>query len=682
MRGFISGTRQRERPDLLARKAGRACLATLVFVAGCATAVRREGPPPPESLVAMANRLASGLGQAGTVGGAAVVVQGEESAMAFHGIADRETGEPVGRSTRFRAGSITKLFTAMEAARLADEGLLDLDAPLDTYLPGAAQLRAEGAGVPTIRDALTHRAGLPWNHLAGAVGPWERRKALRDGLDRLPEAVAAQPLPFPPGLGYAYSNVGYALVGLVLERVTGRKYETLIRDHWLTPLAMHDSGFGSARLAQGYEQGRPLPDEAIRDVPAGGLVSTAEDLGRFVRAILRGGRDHQGRVLLAPTTLRRCLLPQGTPGPLDLDFAIGLGWQLRGIEAETPLWLARHSGVIGPFRTELALAVDRGTGVVLLSNTAESEMGLLPLARQALDGLEPAKAPRPFTAEQTTGLAVPPPPRPKTPLPPNAVLEGRYAMPGATFALRADKDSLAFKWAGQDLRIVDDGSSRFKLEALLLGFLPVSPGRLAGMLAIPSVEEDGVWLMLRRPGGFWTFARKVEPRPLPAPWQSACGLWQPTGPEAHAVTSVTLRLEDGHLIADTRYRSGSVESRHLTPLGDDRALLSGFGRGLGEEWRLAADESAGTLIRYSGLTFRRADPEQAPESTPSPRDVPTAGPSGVPTAEDDPKGDMTPMPSGAETDPGLVQPVEGLDEGGLGGNEADAEEAFPTSPEP
>jgi CubicO group peptidase (beta-lactamase class C family) len=674
MRGLIPGTRLRPLRPVRVRQSGRLSLLLVALLAGCAAAVRREGPPPPEALVALANRLAAELGSGGAVGGAAVVIRGEDTAMAFHGVRDRADGAAVDRSTRFRTGSITKLFTALEAARLADEGLIDLDLPLDTYLPGARQLRAEGAGVPTLRDILTHRAGLPWNHLAGALGPWERRKVLRADLDKLPERVAADPLPFPPGLGYAYSNVGYALVGLALERVTGRRYEALIQDHWLTPLAMHDSGFGAIRLAQGYEQGRAVPDDALRDVPAGGLVSTAEDLGRFAKAILRGGRDHHGRALMAPGTLRACLLPQGTAGPLDLDFAIGLGWQLRGIETATPCWLARHSGVVGAFRTELALAIDRGTGVVLLSNTAESEAALLPIARLALDGLEPAAGPRPLVAENIPGLKVPAPPHPKAPLPPIRSLEGRYAMPGATFALRGVGENLRFDWGGQAMRIVDDGLSRFRLEALLLGILPVTPGRLSGILAIPSVEEDGIWLMLRRPGGFWTMARRVDPRPVPAPWLAACGTWQPADAEGHAVDAVTLRLEDGHLLGEVRYRNGLAETRHLTPLADDRALLTGFGRGLGEEWRLAAE---GSVLRYSGVAFKRLEDTPAtPAPSPEATSAPAAG-----EANGDEAGE-TPVPSGSEADAGLVQPVEGLDQGRLGSNEADAEEAFPAFPEP
>lgn len=674
MRGFIPGTRLRSHRPERVRPSGRLALLLVTLLAGCAAAVRREGPPPPEALVTMANRLAAELGAGGAVGGAAVVIRGEDTAMAFHGVRDRADGAAVDRSTRFRAGSVTKLFTALETARLADEGLINLDLPIDTYLPGARQLRAEGAGVPTLRDILTHRGGLPWNHLAGALGPWERRKALRADLDKLPERVAADPLPFPPGLGYAYSNVGYALVGLALERVTGRRYEALIQDHWLTPLAMHDSGFGSTRLAQSYERGQAVPDDALRDVPAGGLVSTAEDLGRFARAILRGGRDHQGRPLISPDTLRACLLPQGTPGPLDLDFAIGLGWQLRGIEPAAPCWLARHSGVVGAFRTELALAMDRGTGVVLLSNTAESEATLLPIARQALDGVEAAAGPRPFVAGDVPGLTVPVPPRPKAPLPPVRSLEGRYAMPGATFALRQAGENLGFDWGGQAMRIVDDGLSRFRIEALLLGFLPVAPGRLSGIVAIPSVEEDGIWLMLRRPGGFWTMARKVDPRPVPATWLAACGSWQPTDAEGHAVDAVTLRVEAGHLLGEVRYRNGLAETRHLTPLADDRALLTGFGRGLGEEWRLAAE---GSVLRYSGVGFRRqADTAATPPPTPEATSAPAAG-----EANDDAAGEA-PVPSGGESDPGLVQPVEGLDQGRLGSNKADAEEAFPASPKP
>lgn len=634
-------------------------VAMLALLAGCATVATREGPLPPPSLRDMAGRMVRGLAGAGAVGAAAVVIRDEEVAFDFHGVEDRSSGQKIDRATRFRAGSLTKLLTAMEAARLAEEGQLNLDRPIDHYLPETANLRAEGAGVPTLREILTHRAGLPWNRLGGALGPWEDRRSLRDSLKDLPASLASQPAPYPAGLGYAYSNTGYSLAGLVLEKVTGRRYEALIQDHWLTPLAMHDSGFGTARLSHGYERGQAWPDEALRDIPAGGLVSTPEDLGRFARAILRGGRDHQGRVVLPWETLRSCLLPQGQPGPLDLDFVIGLGWQLRGIEPEGPMWLARHSGVVGRFRAELALAMDRGTGVVLLANTAESESAMLPLAQAALNGLEPVPGRRTLPPQEAKELAVPALPKPKVALPPPSSLAGRYALPGATFTLRPSGEALSFTLAGQSLRLTPDPLQRLRPEALLLGFLPVPPGRLAGTLVIPSVEQDGTWLMLRRPGGFWTFARKVDLKPVPSSWQEAGGPWLPRDAAGFAVERLSLRMEDGHLLGTVHYRTGAQEERHLTPLGDHRALLTGFGRGLGEEWQLDTEEDE-AVLRYSGITFTRKGA------------VATATPAPI----------ATEPPSGSEADAGPFEPGEGLEQGVFGSDQTDAEEAFPARTEP
>ncbi len=191
-----------------------------------------------------------------------------------------------GPRTIFQIGSVTKVFTALLLADMAERGEVHLSDPAASYLPGPA-----GDG-PTLADLATHTSGLP--RLPRGL----LRSALlhpRDPYARYPPARLVRDAgralrAGSPGSHYAYSNFGFGLLGYLLGQAAGTPYETLVTRRICVPLGLSDTTFaapGPPRAARGHRRARPVPDWRLGALAgAGGLYSTAADLARFLRACL------------------------------------------------------------------------------------------------------------------------------------------------------------------------------------------------------------------------------------------------------------------------------------------------------------------------------------------------------------------------------------------------------------
>ncbi|RYZ43331.1 MAG: class A beta-lactamase-related serine hydrolase [Myxococcaceae bacterium] len=278
------------------------------------TAMGLEAGPrlPPLDREALRQAIA-GLPDA-EVTGALVRVEGVEGRwQGTSGVADVRTGAPVRADARFRIGSMTKTFTATVVLQLAAERRLDLDRPVQEYLP---RLLPSGVYAPiTVRQLLNHTHGLPGVPVPQKDPDWFFENRFRRYSPRELVALALPEGPrFAPGTQQEYGNIGYIVAGLLIEQVTGRPYGDAVRDRILRPLRLGDT-FVPGNLvtipgphAHGYEEvaaeagrcpagaivygTRCLVDvtEASQSVPwaAGEMVSSAADLDRFLVALFQG----------------------------------------------------------------------------------------------------------------------------------------------------------------------------------------------------------------------------------------------------------------------------------------------------------------------------------------------------------------------------------------------------------
>ena len=213
-----------------------------------------------------------------------------------YGMADRDRRIANNPETAFNLGSINKAFTQIAILQLRAAGKLDLDSTLATYWPDYPN--TEVARKITIRQLMRHTSGIGGNIFDPPAGG--RRNDIRVLRDYLPLFVNS-PLQFPPGTRNAYSNAGYVVLGLLVERLSGKDYYTYVREHIFQPAGMTRTGSFLVdslppNTAIGYTRGgtnappsAPLRPNS-RDLPgrgssAGGGYSTAQDLLRFLQAL-------------------------------------------------------------------------------------------------------------------------------------------------------------------------------------------------------------------------------------------------------------------------------------------------------------------------------------------------------------------------------------------------------------
>jgi D-alanyl-D-alanine-carboxypeptidase/D-alanyl-D-alanine-endopeptidase len=351
-------------------------------------------------------RFAEGAGIPGLAFG--VVAGGQLVHQGRSGVADQAGGHAVQEGTAFRIASMTKSFTAACVLTLRDRGLLALDDPLERHLPEAAALALEGADDPriTLRHLLTMTAGFVEDD------PWaDRQLALPAGeLLRLLQGGVA--LSRGPGEAFEYSNLGYALLGQVVQRVSGEPLAELAREVLLEPLGMRDSTFDftslpAARRARGYRRDGPqyveeppLGDGAFGAM--GGLWTTVEDFARYVIFQLAAWEQIEAPPPLLQSSSRRemqrghiVVPPRDHPSPGGGPSGYGLG--LFVAESAHPGRVVYHGGGLPGFGSHVQWLPHHGLGVFAFSNLTYAS-----LSRPVFEALELVAGTLPATAPETT----------------------------------------------------------------------------------------------------------------------------------------------------------------------------------------------------------------------------------------------------------------------------------------
>jgi CubicO group peptidase (beta-lactamase class C family) len=326
---------------------------------------------------------------------AAVVVGSEGVWSRSFGRADLDRNVPATDRTVYRLASISKTITAVAALQLAEAGTLDLDAPVQTYVPGFPRKQWP----ITSRHLLTHQSGLRhWS-----ADEWTQTRHFTSLAEAL-VPIQDDPLLFEPGTRARYSSVGYTVLGRVVEGASGQDYLSYVRKNVFERAGMTDAREDDARAAnraKGYARdgaGRLRPS-ALSDtsgkLPAGGLVSTAPDLARFGAALLRGA-------LVRPATVTRMCTPQTTRS--GETVSIGLGPRVTQHRAQLECW---QQGAQPEVSGLLYLRPSKGVAVAILCNLENVPDALLDLAREIADIVTARRAPRGSTPRPPAKPLVP-----------------------------------------------------------------------------------------------------------------------------------------------------------------------------------------------------------------------------------------------------------------------------------
>ncbi len=300
------------------------------------------------------------------------VVDGQLVHAAGYGQADAARQIPATADTIYRAGSISKLFTAVAAMQQVEQGKLSLDAPIQQALPSFHIAMPFADPTPiTIRQLLCHRSGMIRESPVGGY-----LDASQPTIAATVASVAQCALVNPPNTKTRYSNVGPTIVGHAVERCSGLDYATYQQKHVLGPLDMQSSAWtmndtlrprlatGRMRIARGdgsylFE---PAPEFELGTIPAGNLYTSARDLAKFAAFMMGRGAGAEG---LQPLVTKETLARMYEPQLIDSPTGFGLGFSIGKFREHRT---AQHSGAVYGFSTSLVVLPEANLGVVVLSN--------------------------------------------------------------------------------------------------------------------------------------------------------------------------------------------------------------------------------------------------------------------------------------------------------------------------
>ena len=498
--------------------------------------------------------------------------------VSTYGFADLSAGTPIHADMMFEIGSIGKSFTNVALMQLRDEGLLDLSVPVAQYLPWF-DVQSDYGPIST-HHLMTHTAGLPAGTDIGTHGLYESW-ALRYSRTNA-----------PPGEDFRYSNVGYKTLGLLLEELDGRPYADAIKARVLDRLGMRDShpviGFDTRkREPVGYrrffddrpehrEHGLVPAQWTEYGVGDGCQVSTAEDMGIYLRMLMNGGVGPTGRVMSEESfrlMTQRAIATQQWGGAW-------YGYGLITADIDGHVYLG-HGGSTTGFVSAMIADMDEGIGVVVLINGIAESYGAVPMALHLLSilraGSHQGEMPAFPAAVDPSAVS-------------NAVdYSGSFASSERRIDLSARGEQLVLEWDGEDVVLQQRGRDTFyvphpEFELFLLEF-----GRDEGRVV--EVFHGPDWYSGAGYSGLRIFQN-------PAEWESFTGHYRTYN---FGLTNFRIILRKGELLAV--YSSGNHQV--LVPT-DDRTFRIGEDPRTPETLSFDSEASGKTLRAvYSGCPYYR-----------------------------------------------------------------------------
>ncbi len=362
-----------------------AILISTLLVFGGANALAQVVQPSVDELAELDRRVQAHLEENNIPGGlVAVATRGRIIHLKTYGMANAELAVPVTDSTVFEIGSISKQFVSAAVMLLVQEGKIGLDDPIHQYL---SDLPSEWLGV-TVRQLLTHTSGIPDYEEIRTYDVYRFRLTPHEVI----QIAHSRPMDFAPGTGWYYSNTGYFLLSMIVERIEGRPLGQVLKDRIFGPLEMTQTRMADPEAiirhrASGYwvnkvgELINRNPTEASSTLGAGGILSSAYDLAKWDESLY-------GDQLLSAESKVTMWTPAILPSGESTGYAFG--WSVRRYKGLTS---QSHSGQVAGFVANFSRFPDQEVAIIVFLNRYRVSSGRLKEA--ALHTFMPSLGPIP-----------------------------------------------------------------------------------------------------------------------------------------------------------------------------------------------------------------------------------------------------------------------------------------------
>jgi len=506
------------------------------------------------------------------------------------GYADKENNRLADANTLYKVGSITKVFTAISVMQLVEKGLLDLNTPIQQYIPELSIKTHQPTNEAiTLRHLMSHTSGLPVDKMAGMFSKNPEHFSVT--IDFLNNTHA----PYAPGTIATYSNVGMDLIGLIIERVTGQPFEEYVRENLLTPIGMNNSVLreddaNPTHMSLSYKKGKFHEEYKIRNVPAGNLHSNVLEMGNFIRSVL-----NKNDGLISNESFEEMSRLQTENTVFDSGAKFGLNWYLNNPKLDYAGTFLGHSGGTMNFVSSLMILPEKKLGVIVTANSAmqiqfieETAVQIHQKAVHIKYGISP---PSPtIRAALTT--------------PPKEVIAeslGEFVTPLGPAKIEQDEKGMFAIVLGKKVRLNYHQDGWFSLKYKIFGLIPLPiPGLNNIRIQIQEVANEKL-LYVEEQGVRYLTGKTFKANLTSDTWRSRLGKYKVDYPDGDYpwVDQVDLIEKNGVISFVIKDRQFGGSAFVINPLNDEMAIIEGIGRAA-QETIYAKGSDTNSELFYSG----------------------------------------------------------------------------------
>ncbi len=504
------------------------------------------------------------------------------------GYADRKNGVKATADTRYWAGSITKLFTGMGVMKLVEEGKMDIDKPLKTYLPEfSIKSRFGSSDAITPRTIMTHHSGLPGDWLDGmySSNPTNYTEHV--------QLIKNEYVAYPPNKIMSYSNLGVTLLGHALEKTAGVSYTSYIENKLFKPLEMKHSDFkmDMSNASKSYMDNEETTEYPIGEIPAGALGTTVGDLSHLAMMVNANGRFNNKRVLKA-TTLQKMFEVQNKDIELDMGNKIGLSWFIDDETLGKENIVYGHGGGTTAHISMFSVAPKSKLAVVVLTNSAEGTASNIAstMLKKAYEAKTGKKIPKVTTKNKNEKKG--------------SDFKGTYAslIGKVKVEKKSDGHYIGYSTNG-NFSLKKNDNNEYKAKYLLWSFIPLSDDVLDNIVFYTQTIDGENLLIGDVNKNRFIAGVKVEPRPINKAYKKHLGSYtiiNQLEPKYSQIEKITAKIEDGFPVLEIEMKSGEMMVEILRVVNDHEAIVEGLGRSKRETLYLKDG-----IFHYQGLRFRK-----------------------------------------------------------------------------
>ena len=518
------------------------------------------------------------------------------------GYADIEDEVEATAKTQYRIGAISSIFTAMLVLKLEQNGLLKLADPISKYLPNLPFKTHNGKKYSiTIKQLLTHHSGLPLSVLKDS---WSEAP---EDFKQLFSSDRTIYLSQQPDTIYTYSNLGYSLLGLLIEKLTNLSFEQAIEKHLLNPMGMNQSYISkpsnkSKTLAKGYRKGEEKEYLYPRDLPSLGLVTNANDMALFVKQLFAIVNGSSG--ILSKKQINKMLRIQNNHVAADLGKKVGLAWMVSGMDIKGGGQIFWRGGASLYHRSRIVLLPEKQIGVVVLANEAKAWESTEKVSEKAIKLILETELSIQQPGEQEVEMSGVEPYGIKDNFAPH------YSSFLGFIPITTGANSIKAELLGWTVIAKVDEFGWYDLQYDLFGFIPIDISWITEIKVRPAKINDIRVLIVLYKGTQHLFASHMElPDASPA-WTNRLGEYRLANSDN---LTETMEIESGELVVENNklfflYELPMFLSMELkVPLkviNRDMAIIPGMGTALNEVV-LVKKNGKKELLEFSGYLLEQ-----------------------------------------------------------------------------